>query len=153
VVGSIDGPSTHIVEQLAAKARLAVVAPVCTDPSLTEANVSWMFRCAPSDRRQAEALVRYLLEQRGFRRLAVVSCDDHDARMAAGTFLRCLRRRQVTALLHLVFLAGQSRFGEHARRLAEARCEATVVFGPPEETAALVRAIRPVAGQIARTIV
>ncbi len=148
IIGSLDGPSTHIAEQLAAKARLAIVSPVCTDPSLTEANVPWMFRCAPSDKHQAAALVSYALDKRKWHRLAVVSCDDHDSRTASAEFLRQARHKKLAPVIHLQFHARRTRFEDHVKRLADARPQATFVFGPVAEATSLVRMLGQSGGEI-----
>lgn len=57
VIGSVDSASTHLAEQVVAKANLPLVSPIATDPSVTLAGVPWMFSCAPSDRAIARVLV------------------------------------------------------------------------------------------------
>ncbi len=57
VIGSVDSASTHLAEQVVAKANLPLVSPIATDPSVTLAGVPWMFSCAPSDRAIAQVLI------------------------------------------------------------------------------------------------
>jgi hypothetical protein len=57
LLGSVDSASTHLAEQVVAKANLPLVSPIATDKSVTLAGVSWMFSCAPSDAAIARALV------------------------------------------------------------------------------------------------
>ncbi len=47
VVGGIDGQSTHLAAQVAAKARLAVLSPGNTDKTSHLANVPWVFSILP----------------------------------------------------------------------------------------------------------
>ncbi len=61
VIGSVDSASTHLAEQVVAKANLPLVSPIATDPSVTLAGVPWMFSCAPSDRAIAPVLVDAVL--------------------------------------------------------------------------------------------
>jgi branched-chain amino acid transport system substrate-binding protein len=61
LIGSVDSASTHLAEQVVAKANLPLVSPITTDPSVTLAGVSWMFACAPSDAAIARVLVDDLL--------------------------------------------------------------------------------------------
>jgi len=59
LIGSVDSASTHLAEQIVAKANLPLVSPIATDKSVTLAGVSWMFSCAPSD----DAIARMLVDQ------------------------------------------------------------------------------------------
>ena len=58
LIGSVDSATTHLAEQVVAKANLPLVSPIATDKSVTLAGVSWMFSCAPSD----DAIARVLVE-------------------------------------------------------------------------------------------
>ncbi|MCX8108080.1 MAG: hypothetical protein N3G20_04680, partial [Verrucomicrobiae bacterium] len=46
LLGSVDSASTHLAEQIAAKAQLPIVSPIATDKTITLAGVSWVFACA-----------------------------------------------------------------------------------------------------------
>jgi branched-chain amino acid transport system substrate-binding protein len=61
LLGSVDSASTHLAEQVVAKANLPLVSPIATDKSVTLAGVSWMFSCAPSDAAIARVLVDDIL--------------------------------------------------------------------------------------------
>jgi ABC-type branched-subunit amino acid transport system substrate-binding protein len=62
IIGGIDGPSTHLAEQVAAKARLTLLSPVCTDRTANLANVPWMFSCLPQDHLQAPVLAEAIAQ-------------------------------------------------------------------------------------------
>ncbi len=47
IIGGIDGPSTHLAEQVVAKARLTLLSSASTDKTVNLANVPWMFSCLP----------------------------------------------------------------------------------------------------------
>ena len=59
VIGGIDGPSTHLAEQVVAKARLPLLSPGSTDKTVNLANVPWMFSCVPDDHLLAPVLVSW----------------------------------------------------------------------------------------------
>jgi len=61
LLGSVDSASTHLAEQVVAKANLPLVSPMATDKSVTLAGVPWMFSCAPSDAAIARVLVDDIL--------------------------------------------------------------------------------------------
>ncbi len=62
LLGSVDSASTHLAEQIVAKAQLPLVSPFTTDKSITLAGVAWMFTCAPSDAAIASTLVDAVLD-------------------------------------------------------------------------------------------
>jgi branched-chain amino acid transport system substrate-binding protein len=97
LIGSVDSPSTHLAEQVVAKAQLPLVSPISTDKSVTLAGVSWMFSCAPSDDAIARILVNDVIttlenashnsvsEKPG---LALITGTDHASRMTAREVLK-----------------------------------------------------------------
>jgi ABC-type branched-subunit amino acid transport system substrate-binding protein len=96
VIGSIDGAATHLAEQVAAKALVAVVSPGSTDPTVNLAGVPWMYSLLPGDDVQARAVAAYLAAEPGRRPIALVSATDHDARAAAAAFRTAFRAAGLT---------------------------------------------------------
>jgi ABC-type branched-subunit amino acid transport system substrate-binding protein len=90
ILGSIDGATTHLAEQIVVKARLPLVSPVATDESINLAGVPWMFSVAPGDHLWAPALARALVEAVGTEPFPVVAFTDHDSRVAADTLTESL---------------------------------------------------------------
>jgi branched-chain amino acid transport system substrate-binding protein len=86
ILGPLHGRSAHLAEQVVAKGHVALVSPWASDPTLTQANVPWFFRCVPDDRQQAAALVREILVVQRLDRVMVVVADSYDARVAADAF-------------------------------------------------------------------
>jgi ABC-type branched-subunit amino acid transport system substrate-binding protein len=81
VIGSIDGPSTHLVEQLVAKARLPLINPASSDKTVNLANVPWMFSCLPGEHLQVPALAEVIAEATDGSTLTILSATDHDSRV------------------------------------------------------------------------
>ena len=61
IIGGIDGATTHLAEQVVAKAQLTLINPVATDRSIHEAGVPWMFSCAPGESQSERAVVGDLI--------------------------------------------------------------------------------------------
>ena len=80
LLGSVDSASTHLAEQIVAKANLPLVSPITTDKSVTLAGVSWMFSCAPSDDAIARVLVDEILAT-----LAAIGAGESAIRMGPST--------------------------------------------------------------------
>ena len=93
IVGGVDGPTTHLAEQVVVKARLALVSPVSTDKTVNLTNVPWMFSLAPNDRLVAEVLTEEIARQSSAHNLILITTNDHDAFLLT----RELRRAMTTA--------------------------------------------------------
>lgn len=98
LLGSVDSATTHLAEQVVAKAQLPLISPIATDPSVTLAGVSWMFSCAPSDTAIARVLVDAIMPQRG---TGVPPVSDMNTLLTRGTGVP-----PVDSHISLVLLAG-----------------------------------------------
>ncbi|MHB1308598.1 MAG: ABC transporter substrate-binding protein [Limisphaerales bacterium] len=144
LLGSIDSASTHLAEQIVAKANLPLVSPVATDPSITLAGVSWMFSCAPSDAAIARALVDDVLSAMGDADgpLAMLTATDHESRMTAREVLREFSRRQHPPDFRFNLPSGAPSIVRQLEAIAHARPTALVIIAGAEDSARLVRALR-----------
>lgn len=82
--GGIDGATTHLAEQVVAKALLPLIDPASWDESVNQANVPWMFSCAPG----GALLAKRMLSAMGAREFTLVAGTDHDSRYLAGEILK-----------------------------------------------------------------
>lgn len=154
LLGSVDSASTHLAEQVVAKAQLPLVSPIATDKTATLAGVSWMFACAPSDAGIARALVAAVFEalegQAAIRnpppatrpKLALLTCTDHESRMTTRELLKELSRRGRLPDFRFDVPAGASDFSLQLAALREARPAVVLISAGPEDAARLVRALR-----------
>ena len=101
VIGGPDGASTHVAQQIATKAHLALIAPVSSDPSLTHTRVPWIFRLPPDDAAQAEALVRDGLAPRSLTAVGLIVSADHDGKAFADEFEAVMKRWHVVPIFKL----------------------------------------------------
>ena len=62
LLGSVDSATTHLAEQVVAKAQLPLLSPCTTDKSITLAGIAWMFAFAPADTAIARTLVDAVLD-------------------------------------------------------------------------------------------
>ena len=144
LLGGMDGASTHLAEQVVAKACLPLVNPVSTDKSVNLAGVPWMFSCAPHDGVIAETLVAAVLDAtRGqWRELAVLSATDHDSRAAAKEILRVLHERQAAPGCQLEFAPGQGAGEPQLAALEAASPRVLLLAAGPDDLARWVVALR-----------
>lgn len=92
VIGGIDSASTHLAEQVAAKALFPLVDPVSTDETANAALVPWIFSWAPGD----SVIAKALREGLGGARYTLLAATDHGSRQLA----RELSRRAQPAERH-----------------------------------------------------
>ena len=140
IIGGIDGATTHLAEQVVAKAQLTLVNPSATDRSIHTANVPWMFSCAPGDHLLA-APISHELRERGMR-FALVSAIDHDSRAFVTQLKLAFVHDRLSPVLHLEWPGGTENRARIARELEASAPDAIVVVAAVRESAALIKAIR-----------
>jgi branched-chain amino acid transport system substrate-binding protein len=142
ILGAIDGASAHLAEQVALKARIALVSSGSTDVTANLAGVPWMFSCLPSDEAQAPVLADALASAAAGGPFAVAAASEHDAHAALVELRRVLDARRLTPAAFVEFDPLQEDPGPLGNRLLEVEPRAVVVLAPPEAGARLVREIR-----------
>jgi len=144
LLGSIDSASTHLAEQVVAKANLPLVSPVSTDKSVTLAGVPWMFSCAPADDAIARTLVADVLEsfQKGRETLALFACTDHESRMLAREVMKEFARHGRPPDFRFDGPADAAALSGQVAALQESHADSVMVIAGPEDAARLVSAIR-----------
>ncbi len=142
ILGSVDGASTHLAEQIVAKARLSLVSPVSTDESVNLAGVPWMFSVAPADHQWAPALAASLIGAVGDESFVLVTTTDHDSRLATAALLDALDGFDRGPSLRLDLRPGATALDERLARLALHRLAALLLVAGPEDGARLLLALR-----------
>jgi ABC-type branched-subunit amino acid transport system substrate-binding protein len=140
IIGGIDGATTHLAEQVVAKAQLTLVNPAATDRSIHTAGVPWMFSCAPGDHLLAAAISDELRRRGG--RFALVSAIDHDSRAFVSQLKLAFAHDRLSPVLHFETPGGPHDPARIARELDAAAADAIVVVAAARESTALIRAIR-----------
>lgn len=144
VIGGPDSASTHLAEQIVAKANLTLVSPIATDKTATLAGVPWIFSCAPSDAAIAAALARAVAERRSTEQngLALITGTDHESRMMARELSRELSRAGCRVDFRFEFSPVRDSTDEQMRALAKASPRILVVVAEPALGARLMPRIR-----------
>jgi len=147
VIGGIDGTSTHLAEQVVAKARLALIDPASTDRTVNAASVPWMFSCLPADRALMAPIGGALLASPGRESFILASATDHDSRIMAEEFLSFVHLDHSGPRRHLEFRSGSHRIPELARQIVASDVKAVVVLADASDSASLVRELRAAGGE------
>jgi ABC-type branched-subunit amino acid transport system substrate-binding protein len=149
IIGSIDGASTHLAEQVVAKARLTLINPAGTDKTVNLANVAWMFSCLPADDALARVLGSAIMDEIGRRPFVVLSTTDHDSHHAALELTTYLGREGRSPLYLMEFETGATDLSSMLERVATSDAAAVVVFADPIDSARMVSALRRLDGDLA----
>jgi branched-chain amino acid transport system substrate-binding protein len=141
LIGSLDGASTHLAEQVVAKARVPLLNPASGDHTVHMANVPWMFSCLPGDDAQAELLAQAVAARPG--PFFLLSADDHDARVFVGQLKAAWSRSGAAPGREIVVRQGRQVGLEWmaGEVLASSAGQAVVIAGPAD-SARMVAALR-----------
>ncbi len=142
VIGGIDGPSTHLAEQVVAKARLPLLSPGSTDKTVNLANVPWMFSCLPADHLQAPILARAIASHVGKEPFLLVSAIDHDSHLFARELAKSLTELKLSPSYHIEFDPRQKDNAGLVRTVVNTEVHALVLIASAPQSAQLIRTIR-----------
>ena len=142
IIGSVDGPSTHLVEQLVAKARLTLINPVSSDKTINLANVPWMFSCLPGEHLQAPVLAREIANSLKGSALTFVSATDHDSRVLTKELKTHLGTAGVFPSHHFEVASQQRCYLDLIDQVLNTHAASVVVIAGPFESARIVTQMR-----------
>ncbi len=149
LLGSVDSASTHLAEQVVAKAQLPLLSPFTTDKSLTLAGVSWMFAFAPSDAAIARALVDAILATdapssvvRPQSSVLLLSGTDHESRLTTREVMREFSRRERLPATRFELAPALPVPPEVLEAVDRAAPTAIVLIATPEDSARWLTTIR-----------
>lgn len=142
IIGGVDGPTTHLAEQVVVKARLPLVSPLSTDESVNLTNIAWMFSLAPSDERVAESLVGALSPPNRSTAVALLSSNDHDARRLTDALRKELDERHLTLRDQLEFVPKSETHDQLVRECLSRNPSEIILIADAAESAELVNRLR-----------
>ena len=142
VIGGIDGPSTHLADQVVAKARLTLLSSASTDKTVNLANVPWMFSCLPADHLQAPILARAIASDVGDKSFLVVSAVDHDSHLFTVELTRSFVKHRLVPSYHIEFKPGQENYDALVEKIVQAKAHALILVAAAPESAQIISAVR-----------
>lgn len=142
IIGGIDGSSTHLAEQVVAKARLTLLSPASTDKTVNLANVPWMFSCLPADHLLTPVLAKAIASHVEKRPFLLVSAVDHDSHLFAVELVKSLAQYHLTPFYHFEFNPKERDFTELVERIVRTRAHALILIADGKPSAHLIRAVR-----------
>ena len=142
MIGGIDGPSTHLAEQVVAKARLPLLSGANADRTANLANVAWMFSSLPGHHLQASALADAMTPRLKDQRFVLVSAVDHDSHILTDELKKCFKRKQLHPTYHYEIKPGQTDPSALVNRILRADAKALVLAAPVLDSAQLTVTLR-----------
>ena len=142
IIGGIDGATTHLAEQVVAKARLVLINPVATDKSINMASVPWMFSCVPLDDTLARVVAQAIAADVGHRPFVIISANDHDAHLFTVELLKALKEHEVAPAFHFDCDPSKPEHSQALNRARRAAPEAIVLAADAVGSARLLAELR-----------
>jgi len=142
IIGGIDGPSTHLAEQVVAKARLPLLGPASTDRSVNLAHVPWMFSLVPGDHLQAPVLAEAIAARTEGKPFLLISADDHDSHLFTVELRKSLAKRRMVPRFHFEYQRASREIGELTARIKGAKADSAVLIAGARDSARLVVSLR-----------
>jgi branched-chain amino acid transport system substrate-binding protein len=142
IIGGIDGPSTHLAEQVVAKARLPLLSGANADRTANLANVPWMFSLLPGQHLQAYALAEAIALRVKGGRFVLASSVDHDSHCLTDELNKCFRTRELLPAYHFEFQPGLVDHAALGDKIMKTNAEAVVIAAPWHDSADLLVSLR-----------
>jgi len=148
VIGGVDGPSTHLAEQVVTKAGLTLLNPVSTDKTVNLINVPWVFSCTPQDHIQAKALGEGLASRLGKNPFVLASAVDHDSHLFTVELEKALTAgRNAKSCIpvcayHYEFNLVEGEWKDLVEKIRFSQINAVVLVARAQPSARLVRSLR-----------
>lgn len=142
ILGGIDGTTTHLAEQVVAKAHLPLISPASSDKTVALARVTWMFTCLPADDLQMSVLAATMEREVGRRPFVLIAATDHDSHLTADELLKGLRSRRMVPRQHVEFGDARAALGPLVTQTLATKPVAVVVVARPRASARWTIALR-----------
>ena len=131
IMGSHDGRNAHLVEQVSAKERIVFLSAWASDPTLAQAFVPWYFSCVPNDLQQAEAFIKEIYDIRKLVRIATVSDNGYDSRLAVQSLVKKIKIAGKKEPAQFSYDIPMQDFNEILNKISKSGVDCIILFGKP----------------------
>lgn len=142
IMGSHDGRNAHLVEQVATKARIVFLSAWASDPTLSQAFVPWYFSCVPNDLQQADVLIEEIYNKRKINKIAAVSDNGYDSKLALKSFVKKTKIAGKADPLHFFYDNSSQDFNDLLDQINKADVNCIILFGQPSASLKLIQQMR-----------
>jgi branched-chain amino acid transport system substrate-binding protein len=141
-LGTIDDINTHVALRVALKLEIPMVNSGDPDPTLTETRIPWLIRIISDDRQSCYALVNYVYEQKGYKRVAVIRADNRYGRVGTAEFKDGAERIGHPTVLEVRFDDGETNFTKQLEWIKKLSPDAVLIWGNATESALILNQMR-----------
>jgi len=131
IIGSSDGRNGHLIEQVSTKARIVFLSVWASDPTLAQAFVPWYFSCVPTDLQQADAIINEIYNKRLLKKIAAVSDDGYDSKLAMESFVKKIKINGKTEPIQLLYNNPFQDFNDLLNKINKGGVDGIILFGKP----------------------
>ena len=142
IMGSHDGRNAHLVEQVTTKARIVFISALASDPTLSQAFVPWYFSCVPNDNQQAAALVEEIYNKRNITKVAVISDNGYDSKMALKSFVKKSKIAGKAVPIEFSYNNSSQDFNDMVNHINKADVNCIILFGHPSASLKIIQQMR-----------
>jgi branched-chain amino acid transport system substrate-binding protein len=142
IVGSHDGRNAHLVEQVTTKTRIVFLSAWASDPTLSQAFVPWYFSCVPNDLQQADAFIEEIYDKRKFTKIAAVSDNGYDSKLALESFVKKTKLAGKIDPVQFFYENSSQDFNILLDKINQADINCIILFGQPSASVRLIQQIR-----------
>ncbi len=142
IMGSHDGRNAHLVEQVITKARIVFLSAWASDPTLSQAFVPWYFSCVPNDLQQADVLIEEIYNKRKINKIAAVSDNGYDSKLALKSFVKKTKIAGKADPLQFFYDNSSQDFNDLLDQINKADVNCIILFGQPSASLKLIQQMR-----------
>jgi ABC-type branched-subunit amino acid transport system substrate-binding protein len=142
IIGTIDDINSHVGIRVALKLEIPWVNTSDPDPTFTETNIPWVIRCIADDRQSCYALVEYIYNQKGLKRVAVLRANNRYGRVGVMEFRDAAHREGHPIVLEMRFADGDTDFDSQLKKIENSNPDAVVLWGNALEMGLILNRMR-----------
>jgi branched-chain amino acid transport system substrate-binding protein len=131
IMGSPDGRNGHLIEQASVKTKIVFLSTWASDPTLAQAFVPWYFTCVPNDIQQADALIEVIYNQNHYSKIAAVSDNSYDSKLAINNFSKRTKASGKKDPVQIYYDNGNHDFQALIDQIISADVSCVILFGNP----------------------
>lgn len=139
LLGSVDGRNAHLVEQATAKTRTVFLSAWASDPTLSRAFVPWYFSCVPNDNQQANVLIDELYNKRKITKIAAISDNGYDSKLALSSFVKEAKTEGKPDLIQFFYDNSSQNFDNLLNQIDKANVNGIILFGQPAASIKIIQ--------------
>ena len=142
MIGAINSSATLADMVMTGRAGIPQITAGSTGSSITDQGNKWIFRTAVNDEFQADALIRYAKDDRGFKKIATFTAADDYGQSGAKLLAKAAAREGVEMVSVQTYNNGDKDFKPQLLSIRDAGAEGVFMWGLYTEAALIVKQAR-----------